>query len=141
MAVASVTFWCCRIFTSHMAALQTQLLLPHQARPLADILLKYISTSRAGPHGTSVLPVTLLAVIEQVREALVLRARRFSCRAEAACVCVADSVAAGAAGCASCCCRYPIEITTKPQYQNLIMRAEGEDFVVVEDVEEVMAMP
>jgi hypothetical protein len=50
-----------------MASLKTELLLPHQARPLADILLKFISTSRAGPHGSSVLPVTLLAVIEQVQ--------------------------------------------------------------------------
>ena len=58
-----------RCFTSHMAALRTQLLLPHHARPLADILLKFISTNRAGPHGTSVLPVTLLAVIEQVQTA------------------------------------------------------------------------
>jgi hypothetical protein len=56
-----------------MAALKTQLLLPHHARPLADILLKFISTHRAGPHGSSVLPVTLLAVIEQVAIALLAR--------------------------------------------------------------------
>ena len=67
-----------RCFTSHMAALQTQLLLPHQARPLADILLKFISTNRAGPHGTSVLPVTLLAVIEQVRTTLMCCMHRSS---------------------------------------------------------------
>jgi hypothetical protein len=60
-----------------MAALQTQLLLPHQARPLADILLKFISTSRAGPHGASVLPVTLLAVIEQVCPAAMWRVSWF----------------------------------------------------------------
>ena len=69
-------FWLCltpllrRTFTSHMAALKTQLLLPHQARPLADILLKFISSNRAGPHGSSVLPVTLLAVLEQVATGL-----------------------------------------------------------------------
>lgn len=61
-----------------MATLQTQLLLPHQARPLADILLKFISKSKAGPHGASVLPVTLTAVIEQVKKVLAFRAKKLS---------------------------------------------------------------
>jgi len=83
-----------------MAALKTQLLLPHQARPLADILLRFISSNRAGPHGSSVLPVTLLAVIEQVATRLLaLCCVRIFCVAEAR----ADVVAAGAAGGARGC--------------------------------------
>ncbi len=104
-----------------MAALRTQLLLPHHARPLADILLKFISTNRAGPHGTSVLPVTLLAVIEQVQTA------RLSCL-PLVFLCVDAGV-------------FRQTLSLLAPLAARAAAAEGEDFVVVEDVEEVMAMP
>jgi hypothetical protein len=93
-----------------MAALKTQLLLPHQARPLADILLKFISTNKAGPHGTSVLPVTLLAVIEQVKMSPRVMGKTFCLSFLSFFILIffrwwADFVAAGTVGCPRCSCR------------------------------------